>query len=186
MEVKNIVIIGGVAGGATAIARLRRLDEKANIILIEKGSYVSFANCGLPYYIGEVIKDREALFVTDAKSIQRKYNVDIRVDSELVKIDRDKKEVEVKNLKSEELYRLPYDKLLMSTGSSPIKPPVEGFDGENVFTLWNIPDTDKIYEYIKNHNVKKAVVIGAGFIGLEIAENLAHRGISVNVIEKAA
>lgn len=182
---RNIIIIGGVAGGATAIARLRRLDEDANIILLERGSYVSFANCGLPYYIGGVIRDRDALFVSTPESIIKKYNVDVRVDSEAVKIDKENKQLEVKNLKTGESYKLPYDKLLMSTGSRPIKPPVEGFDGANVFTLWNIEDTDNIYNYIKEKNIQKAAVIGGGFIGLEMAENLAHRGIEVSVIEKA-
>lgn len=182
---KKIVIIGGVAGGATAIARLRRLDENAEIILLERGEYVSFANCGLPYYIGGVIPQRETLFVSTPEEIQAKYNVDIRVFSEAISINKDSKTVRVRNLKSNEEYDLSYDKLLISTGSSPIKPPVEGFDGKNVFTLWNIPDTDKVYNYIKEHNPKTATVIGGGFIGLEMAENLAHRGINVTVIEKA-
>lgn len=182
---KNIIIIGGVAGGATAAARLRRMDEEANIILLERGGYVSFANCGLPYYIGGVIRERDALFVSTPEEISRKYKIDVRVNSEALRIDREKKEVEVKDLKSGESYTLPYDKLLLSTGSRPIKPPVEGFEADNVFTLWNIPDTDKIYSYIREHGVKKAAVIGGGFIGLEMAENFAHRGIEVSVIEKA-
>lgn len=182
---KNIIIIGGVAGGATAAARLRRMDEDANIILLERGGYVSFANCGLPYYIGGVIKERDALFVSTPEEISKKYRIDVRVNSEALRIDREKKEVEVKDLKSGESYTLPYDKLLLSTGSRPIKPLVEGFEADNVFTLWNIPDTDKIYSYIKEHGVKKAAVIGGGFIGLEMAENFAHRGIEVSVIEKA-
>ncbi len=182
---KKIVIIGGVAGGATAIARLRRLDETAEITLLERGEYVSFANCGLPYYIGGVIPQRDALFVSTPEAITAKYNVDIRVQSEAIAIDREGKKVRVKNLQSGEEYDLPYDELLLSTGSSPIKPPVEGFDGKNVFTLWNIPDTDRVYNYIAEHNPKTATVIGGGFIGLEMAENLAHRGIAVTVIEKA-
>ena len=182
---KKIVIIGGVAGGATAIARLRRLDEDAEIILLERGEYVSFANCGLPYYIGGVIPQRDALFVSTPEAIMAKYNVDIRVLSEATAIDRASKSVRVKDLKSAEEYEIPYDELLLSTGSSPIKPPVEGFDGKNVFTLWNIPDTDRVYSYIAEHKPKTATVIGGGFIGLEMAENLAHRGIEVTVIEKA-
>lgn len=182
---KKIVIVGGVAGGATAIARLRRLDEKAEIILLERGEYVSFANCGLPYYIGGVIPNRDSLFVSTPKAIMDKYHVDVRVQSEVTAILRDKKSVTVKNLKTGESYDLPYDNLLLSTGSSPIKPSVEGFDGENVFTLWNIPDTDRVYNYIKEKEVKRATVIGGGFIGLEMAENLAHRGIAVTVVEKA-
>lgn len=182
---KKIVIIGGVAGGATAIARLRRLDETAEIILLERGEYVSFANCGLPYYIGGVIKSRDALFVSTPEAIMSKYNVDVRVLSEATKIDKDKKLVTVKNLKENTEYELPYDALILSTGSRPLKPPVEGFDGENVFTLWNIPDTDKVYRFVTEKKPKKASVIGGGFIGLEMAENLAHRGIEVTVIEKA-
>ncbi|MDO5095224.1 MAG: FAD-dependent oxidoreductase [Peptostreptococcaceae bacterium] len=182
---KKIVIVGGVAGGATAIARMRRLDEQAEIILLERGEYVSFANCGLPYYIGGVIEQREALFVSTPEAIMAKYHVDVRVQSEAIAIDRINKKVQVKNLKNDELYQLPYDKLLLSTGSTPIKPNVEGFDGENVFTLWNIPDTDRVYEYIEQNNPKTATVIGGGFIGLEMAENLAHRGIAVTVVEKA-
>ncbi len=181
----KVVIIGGVAGGATAIARLRRLDENMEITLLEKGEYVSFANCGLPYYIGQVIKERKDLFVSTPKAIMSKYNVDIRVKSEAISIDANKKIVKVKNLSTNEIYDLEYDKLLISTGSTPIKPPVEGFDGKNVFTLWNIPDTDNIYNYIQDNSVKEATVIGGGFIGLEMAENLAHRGIKVNIVEKA-
>lgn len=182
---KKIVIIGGVAGGATAIARLRRLDENAQIILLERGEYVSFANCGLPYYIGGVIQSRDALFVSTPEAIMAKYNVDVRVLSEAISIDRENKSVKVKDLRNNTEYDLPYDKLLLSTGSSPIKPPVEGFDGKNVFTLWNIPDTDKVYNYVQEHQPKTATVIGGGFIGLEMAENLAHRGIKVTVVEKA-
>lgn len=182
---KRIVIVGGVAGGATAIARLRRLDEKAKIVLLERGEYVSFANCGLPYYIGGVIQNRNALFVSTPEAIMGKYDVDIRVRSEVTEICREKKSVMVKDLRTQESYELPYDHLLLSTGSSPIKPPVEGFDGKNVFTLWNIPDTDRVYYFINEKNVKRAVIIGGGFIGLEMAENLSHRGIAVTVVEKA-
>ncbi len=182
---KKIVVVGGVAGGATAIARLRRLDENAEIILLERGEYVSFANCGLPYYIGGVIRSREALFVSTPEAIMAKYHVDVRVQSEVTAIDRDKKTVSVRNLKTGKDYELAYDHLLLSTGSSPIKPPVEGFDAENVFTLWNIPDTDRVYRYIQENHVRRATVIGGGFIGLEMAENLVHRGIAVTVVEKA-
>lgn len=182
---KKIVIIGGVAGGATAIARLRRLDEKAEIILLERGEYVSFANCGLPYYIGGVIKTRDALFVSTPEAIMAKYHVDVRVLNEAVAIDKEKKIVKVRDLKEKKDYELSYDELILSTGSRPLTPSVEGFDGENVFTLWNIPDTDKVYHFVKEKNPKQATVIGGGFIGLEMAENLAHRGMRVTVIEKA-
>ena len=182
---KKIVVIGGVAGGATAVARLRRLDETSEIIMLEKGEYVSFANCGLPYYIGGVIKSRDALFVSTPEAISAKYNIDVRVLNEAVSIDKDKKTVRVRDLKENREYELSYDELIISTGSRPIKPNVEGFDGENVFTLWNIPDTDKIYNYVKEKSPKTATVIGGGFIGLEMAENLAHKGLAVTVVEKA-
>ena len=182
---KKIVVIGGVAGGATAAARLRRLDETSEIIMLEKGEYVSFANCGLPYYIGGVIKSRDALFVSTPEAISAKYNIDVRVLNEAVSIDKNKKTVKVRDLKENREYELPYDELIISTGSRPIKPNVEGFDGENVFTLWNIPDTDKIYNYVKEKSPKTAAVIGGGFIGLEMAENLAHKGLAVTVVEKA-
>lgn len=182
---KRIVVIGGVAGGATAIARLRRLDESTEIIMLERGAYVSFANCGLPYYIGGVIPSRDALFVSTPEEIGAKYKIDVRVLNEALSIDKEKKSVKVRDLKENKEYDLPYDELILSTGSRPIKPNVEGFDGENVFTLWNIPDTDKIYHYVKEKAPKTAAVIGGGFIGLEMAENLAHRGLSVTVIEKA-
>jgi len=182
---KKIVVIGGVAGGATAVARLRRLDETSEIIMLEKGEYVSFANCGLPYYIGEVIKSRDALFVSTPEAISAKYKIDVRVLNEAVSIDKDKKIVKVRDLKENREYEIFYDELIISTGSRPIKPNVEGFDGENVFTLWNIPDTDKIYNYVKEKSPKTAAVIGGGFIGLEMAENLAHKGLAVTVVEKA-
>ena len=182
---KKIVVIGGVAGGATAVARLRRLDETSEIIMLEKGEYVSFANCGLPYYIGGVIKSRDALFVSTPEAISAKYKIDVRVLNEAVSIDKDKKTVKVRDLKENREYELSYDELIISTGSRPIKPNIEGFDGENVFTLWNIPDTDKIYNYVKEKSPKTAAVIGGGFIGLEMAENLAHKGLAVTVVEKA-
>lgn len=182
---KRIVIVGGVAGGATAIARLRRLDETAEIILFERGEYVSFANCGLPYYIGGVIRSRDALFVSTPEAIMTKYNVDVRVLSEVTSIDKEKKQIKVKDLKENKDYEISYDKLILSTGSRPLIPPVEGFDGENVFTLWNIPDTDKVYSFVTEKKPQRATVIGGGFIGLEMAENLAHRGIDVTVVEKA-
>ncbi|MDY3332888.1 MAG: FAD-dependent oxidoreductase [Gallibacter sp.] len=182
---KKIVIVGGVAGGATAIARLRRLDENAEIILLEKGEFVSFANCGLPYYIGGVIHHRDALFVSDIRSIENKYNVEIRNFSEVVEINRDEKKVLVKNTKDGKEYFETYDKLLLSTGSKPFVPNMNGTDNKNVFTLWTIPDTDKIFKYIQENNVKRAVVAGGGFIGIEMAENLIERGIAVTLVEFA-
>lgn len=181
----KIVVIGGVAGGATAIARLRRLDENAEIILLERGSYVSFANCGLPYYVGNTIENRDALFVTTDEDIIKKYNVDVRINSEAMKIFPKDKKILVKNHETSKEYELSYDKLLISTGSHPFVPNAEGIDSKNVFTLVNIPDVDKITSYVKENNPKKAVVIGAGFIGLETAENLVDLGIETTVVEMA-
>lgn len=181
----KILIVGGVAGGATAIARLRRLDEDADIILFEKGKYVSFANCGLPYYIGGAIARREALFVTTPEEIEAKYNIDIRTENEVLSINREEKSVLVKNHATGEEYTEIYDKLLLSTGSTPFVPPVDGVNAKNVFTLWTIPDVDKIQSYINDMGAKKAVVVGGGFIGLEMAENLVDRGLHVTVVEMA-
>lgn len=181
----KILVVGGVAGGATAIARLRRLDEDAEIILFERGKYVSYANCGLPYYVGGVIEDRDALFVSDADSIRSKYNIDIRVESEVLSIDREAKKVRVKSKEKGE-YEETYDKLLLSTGSSPFVPKVDGLDGaENVFQVWTVPDVDKITDYIENKKPKKAIVVGGGFIGLEMAENLVEKGMEVTVADLA-
>ena len=181
----KIVVIGGVAGGATAIARLRRLDEKAEIILLERGKYVSFANCGLPYYVGGVIDQRESLFVTTADDIRKKYRVDIRVKNEVTKIFPEKKTILVRDHASGEDYEQDYDKLLISTGSHPFIPAAKGIDNKNVFTLWNIPDVDAITDYINENKPEKATVIGAGFIGLEMAENLVKLGIETTVVEMA-
>lgn len=181
----KIVIVGGVAGGATAAARLRRLDEKAEIILFEKGKYVSYANCGLPYYIGGVIEERDRLFVSSKEKIESWYNIDIRIESLVKSIDREKKEVEVLNLKTGESYREGYDKLILSTGSKPFIPPMEGSDADGVFSLWTVDDTDAIYEYIEKKRPRKAVLAGGGFIGLEMAENLVERGIEVSLVDLA-
>lgn len=180
----RILIVGGVAGGATAIARLRRRDENAEIVLFERGEYLSYANCGLPYYIGGVIQNRDALFVSDKATIEAKYDVDIRDRTEVISIDRDAKTVRARNLETGEEYEEAYDRLLLSTGSSPIVPPLPGLDAPNVFTLWTIPDTDAIHAYIEEKKPRRALVIGAGFIGLEMAENLAHKGLDVTVVEK--
>jgi len=181
----KIIIVGGVAGGATALSRLRRLDENAEILLLEKGEYVSFANCGLPYYIGGVIKNRESLFVSNIKSIEGKYAVQIRNFSEVLRIDSANKRVLVRDLKKGTEYYEGYDKLLLSTGSHPFVPPMEGAQGANVFPLWTIPDTDKIYSYLQSQQPKKAVVAGGGFVGIEMAENLAERGMDVTLVEFA-
>lgn len=180
---KKILIIGGVAGGASTAARLRRLDETSEIIMFERGSYISYANCGLPYHIGNVIKERESLLLQTPEAMSKKYNIDVRVDSEVIKIDKENKKVEVKKTKTGETYTESYDVLVISTGSTPLKPPIEGINSPGIFTLWTVPDTDEIKKFINERNPKNAVVIGGGFIGLEVAENLHHAGIKVTVAE---
>lgn len=180
---RKILIIGGVAGGASTAARLRRLDESSEIIMFERGSYISYANCGLPYHIGNVIKERESLLLQTPEAMQKKYNVDVRVDSEVIKIDKENKTVEVKKTNTGETYTESYDVLVISTGSTPLKPPIEGINSPGIFTLWTVPDTDEIKKFINEKNPKNAVVIGGGFIGLEVAENLHHAGIKVTVAE---
>ncbi|MDU1175040.1 CoA-disulfide reductase [Peptostreptococcus anaerobius] len=181
---KKILIVGGVAGGATAAARLRRLDETSQIIMFERGEYISFANCGLPYYIGGVIENREALLVQTVEGMSKRFNLDIRNFSEVVSIDPENKTISVKNLKTNEEYKESYDELILSPGASPIKPPIPGLDkADNVFTLRNIPDTDRIKVYVDDNRPKEAVVIGGGFIGVEMAENLVERGVKVHLIE---
>ena len=179
------IIIGGVAGGATAAARLRRLDEKAEIIILERGEYVSFANCGLPYYIGGVITDREDLTLQTPESFKGRFNIDVRVLNEAVKINPDTKTITVKNLRTGETYEETYDNLILSMGAEPIRPNIEGADGSNVFTLRNIPDTLKIKHYIDTAKPRSAVVIGGGYIGVEMAENLAQAGLKVSIVELA-
>ncbi|MGG4107170.1 CoA-disulfide reductase [Paenibacillus lautus] len=183
---KKIVIVGGVAGGASAAARLRRLDESSTIILVERGEYISFANCGLPYYIGETIQDRNKLMVQTVPGLSSRYQLDIRNLSEVTSIQRDEKMVTIKNLKTGETYAESYDYLILSPGAKAIVPDIPGLsESRNVFTLRNIPDTDRIKQFVDNDNPKEAVVVGGGFIGLEMAENLADRGIQVTVIEMA-
>lgn len=179
------IIIGGVAGGATAAARLRRLDEKAEIIILERGEYVSFANCGLPYYIGGVITEREDLTLQTPESFKARFNIDVRVLNEAVKISPDTKTVTVKNLRTGETYEETYDNLILSMGAEPIRPNIDGADGSNVFTLRNIPDTLKIKNYIDTAKPRSAVVIGGGYIGVEMAENLAEAGLKVAIVELA-
>lgn len=183
---KKILIIGGVAGGATAAARLRRLDESSTIILFEKGEHISFANCGLPYYIGETIKSRDKLLVQTVEGMSKKFKLDIRNFSEVTAINRDRKTVTVKNLQTFNIYEESYDVLVLSPGAKPIVPPIPGLqEAQNIFTLRNIPDTDKIKSFVDEQRPKEAVVIGGGFIGLEMAENLADRGVRVTLVEMA-
>ena len=178
----KIIIIGGVAGGATTAARIRRVDETAEIILLEKGKHISYANCGLPYYIGGVIEEREKLLVQTPEACSTRFRVDVRTENEVIFIDRKKKTVTVRQ-SSEDTYEESYDKLLISTGASPVRPPLPGIDLPGIFTLRNVTDTDRIKEYINSHSPRKAVVVGAGFIGLEMAENLHAQGAKVSIVE---
>lgn len=183
---KKVIIVGGVAGGATTAARLRRLDESTEIVMVERGEYISFANCGLPYYIGGAIQERDALLVQTVEGMSKKFNMDIRNLSEVTRIDRERKVVEIKKLTTGETYEESYDVLVLSPGASPIKPPIPGIEeAEALFTLRNIPDTDKIKEYVDVQKPRKATVIGGGFIGVEMAENLWERGIDVTLVEMA-
>lgn len=179
------VIIGGVAGGASAAARLRRLDESAEIIVLERGEYVSFANCGLPYYIGNVITNKNHLTLQTPESFRARFNIDVRVNSEALKIDPDTKTVLIKNLQSGSSYTESYDDLILSPGAEPIRPNIDGIDSNFVFTLRNIPDTLKIKEYIERTMPKSAVVMGGGYIGVEMAENLKEAGLDVSIVELA-
>lgn len=182
---KKILIVGGVAGGATAAARLRRLSEEDQIILFERDEYISFANCGLPYYIGDVITDRQKLLVQTVGGMSKRFNLDIRNFSEVTAIDPDQKTVTVKNHQTGEIYTESYDKLILSPGAKPIAPPIPGLaEAKNILTLRNIPDTDKIKAVVDSGQVSRAVVIGGGFIGVEMAENLQELGINVTLVEK--
>lgn len=177
------IVIGGVAGGATVAARLRRMDEQAEIILLERGAYVSYANCGLPYYIGGEISERDHLFVQTVKGFQDRFAIDIRVRQEAVEILREQKAVRIKNLETGVEYTESYDKLVLSPGAAPIRPNLEGINLPNIFTLRNVPDTDAIKNYITANRPRRAVVVGGGFIGLEMAENLHRQGLEVHVVE---
>ena len=181
---KRFLIVGGVAGGATAAARIRRMTEDAEIILFEKGAYISYANCGLPYYIGGVIEERDRLFVQTPEEFSKRFNIDVRTLSEVTSIDAAAKQVTVRTAEGE-MYTEGYDKLLLSPGASPVVPPLQGIDSEGIFTLRNVSDTDCIKAYMAAHQVKRAVIVGGGFIGLEMAENLKHAGVQVAVVEMA-
>ncbi|QTL99028.1 CoA-disulfide reductase [Iocasia frigidifontis] len=181
--VKKVVIVGGVAGGASTAARLRRLDEEADIVIYERGDHISFANCGLPYHIGGVIKDRERLLVQTPEAMEARFNISVKVKHEVKSIDKEKKEVLVKDLKNDQTFTESYDYLVLSPGAEPFKPAIEGIDSNNVFTLRNIPDTDRINDYLKSKAPKKAVVVGGGYIGIEMAENLQERGLEVSLVE---
>jgi len=179
----KLLIIGGVAGGATAAARARRLDEHAEIILFERGEYISFANCGLPYYIGNVIQNRENLLVTTAEAFRARYNIDVRPFTEIIAIDRVNKRVRAKDIMTCRVYEESYDKIILSPGAEAIRPPIKGADLENIFCLRNIPDSDLIKARADAQNPESAVIVGAGFIGLEMAENLVRRGVNTTIVE---
>ncbi len=180
---KKILIVGGVAGGASAAARLRRLDETAKIIMLERGDYISFANCGLPYHIGGTIENRGDLLLQTPEGFQKRFNVEVRTKNEVVKIDRNKKQLEILDRDSGDTYVEEYDQLILSPGAEPVRSPIPGIESERIFTLRNVQDTDKINAFIDAHQPKRAVIIGGGYIGLEMAENLRERGMLVAVVE---
>lgn len=179
---KKVVIVGGVAGGASAAARLRRLDEQAEIIILERGEYISYANCGLPYYIGNVITDRKKLLVQTPQAMKNVFNIDVRINSEARQVFPEHKEIEVRE-KSGRMYRESYDYLILSPGASPLRPPIPGIEAANVFTVRSVPDVDILKEFIESCQVKEVVVVGGGFIGLEMADNLHRLGIKTTIIE---
>ena len=180
---RKTVIIGGVAGGASCAARLRRLDPDRQILILERGNYISYANCGLPYHVGDVIKNRDALLLMTPELMHDRFRVDVRVQNEATAIDRDRKVVQVKNLADGSTYEESYDDLVIATGSSPLRPPIPGIDDPRIRTLWTVPDTDEIRQLALGGTVRRAVVIGGGFIGLEMAENLHHAGLQVSLVE---
>lgn len=181
---KKVLIVGGVAGGASAAARLRRLDENVEIIMFERDEHISFANCGLPYYIGETIKEREKLLVQTPEAMKARFNMDVRVNSEVVSVDAENKKVSVRQ-KDGKVYEESYDNLILSPGAKPLKPNIPGINSNKIYTLRNVADTDKIKSEVDSKEVKTAVVIGGGYIGIEMAENLRHRGLQVTLVEAA-
>ena len=185
MGKKRVVIVGGVAGGATCAARLRRLDEEAEIVVFDRGPYVSFANCGLPYYVGDVIKDEDKLLLASPALFRERFNIRVRTRTEVLSIDREGRTIAVTSLDTGEECTVPYDELVLSPGAAPIRPSWPGIDLPGVFTLRTVPDSRDIRNWIETRKPRKAVVVGGGFIGLEMAENLGHRGMDVTVIEMA-
>ena len=181
----KVVIVGGVAGGAGCAARLRRLDETAEIVILERGDYISYANCGLPYHVGNVIRSRDSLLVTPAQQMRDRFRVDVRTHNEVTAIDRVNKTVLVHNSDTDEDYNETYDKLVLATGSSPLRPPIPGIDSPRIHTLWTVADTDLFRSMVYEQKIKTAVVVGGGFIGLEMAENLKEAGVDVTILEAA-
>ncbi|HWX22115.1 MAG TPA: FAD-dependent oxidoreductase [Candidatus Binatia bacterium] len=180
---KRILIVGGVAGGASCAARARRLDEEAEIVIFDRGSYVSFANCGLPYHVGDVIRDEASLLLADAELFQKRFNIQVRLQNEVVAIARETREIEVRGLLSGKISRERYDALVLSPGAAPVRPPLPGIELPGIFVLRTIPDSRKIRDWLERKQARTAVVVGGGFIGLEMAENLAKRGLWVTVVE---
>lgn len=181
---KKVLIVGGVAGGASAAARLRRLDEHAEIILFERGEHISFANCGLPYYIGDKIRNRNRLLVQTPKAMKTRFNIDVRTNSEVIGVDTASRKIIVRSM-DEGTYEESYDALILSPGAKAIRPPIPGIDSNRILTLRNIADTDAIKALVDQKGTERAVVIGGGFIGVEMAENLAEKGIQVSIAEAA-
>lgn len=179
----RILIVGGVAGGASCATRARRLSEKAQITVIERGPYVSFANCGLPYYVGDIITEEEKLIVATPELFRQRFNIEVRTQSNAISIDRERQEIEVEDLRASAIYREKYDALVLAPGATPIRPPLRGIDLPGIYSLRTIPDSLEIRKWIVQRNARRAVIVGGGFIGLEMAENLVRRGISVTIIE---
>lgn len=182
---KKVLIVGGVAGGASVAARVRRLDESAEIIMFEKGPHVSFSNCSLPYHLSGIVEDSEKLVLMSPDIFKNRYNIEARVQQEVIQINRDKKTITVKDMISDKTYEEGYDKLVLSPGASPIRPNLEGIDNSNVFTVRNVVDIEKINSYIKQKGIKDIAVIGGGFIGVEVAENLQLADYNVTLVEFA-
>lgn len=180
------VIIGGVAGGATTATRLRRRDQKREIVMIERGPYISYANCGLPYYIGDVIKDRDELLVQTVEDMKQRFKIDVRIQEEVIRIDPSQKEITILDHKTNNKYQESYDDLVIATGASPFMPSIKGIESNKVFRFHTVEDMDKVKQYIIQNKPKTAVLVGGGFIGLEMVENLTHQGINVTLIERDA
>jgi NADPH-dependent 2,4-dienoyl-CoA reductase/sulfur reductase-like enzyme/rhodanese-related sulfurtransferase len=181
---KRVLIVGGVAGGATCATRLRRLNETAKIVLLDRGPFVAFANCGLPYYVGNVIQDESKLLVSTPELFLKRFNIEVRTENEVLAIDRIRREIEVRELGTGRVYREAYDSLVLSPGAAPIRPPLPGIDLAGIFALRTIPDSRRIKEWIESRSAQRAVVVGGGLIGMEMAENLSHRGLKVTVVDR--
>nr|MCU0562401.1 FAD-dependent oxidoreductase [Desulfobacterales bacterium] len=183
MQRKRILIVGGVAGGASCAARARRLSETAEIVVFDRGDYVSFANCGLPYYVGDVIRKEDDLLVATPELFRERFNIEVRLQAEVVAIDRNRQTISVKDLRSGATTEEAYDALVLSPGASPIRPNLPGVDLPGIFSLRTIPDSRRIREWIERNRAKRALIVGGGYIGMEMTENLVRRGLAVTVVE---